>query len=156
MIPKEMVETDSGPIEPLEEGAREFSVANGEIVPDYGRAFMQAENERGQRGLMQADVSSVNKPLASGSTLANNYYSFVSKGGGVLIERNSWFGYKVSSMLQHWQNNYYNQWKKSTIPMYREGHLYYYYLKKKGPFKQLLPKVSKSVQWNHKSTTEPI
>ena len=76
VVPKEMVETDSGPIEPLTEGAREFSVANGDQVPDYGRAHMWAQSEQGKTGLVQADVSTVNKPLASGSSLSNNYHSF--------------------------------------------------------------------------------
>ena len=78
-----MVESDVGPIEPLSEGAREFSVANGEQVPDYGRAHMWVENETGKSGIVQADVSTVNKPLASGSALANNYHSFVTKNCGV-------------------------------------------------------------------------
>ena len=112
-------------MEPLTDGAREFSVANGESVPDYGRAFMWARSEHDKPGLIQADVSTVNKPLGSGSSLANNYYSFVSKTRGVLIERDSWFGDKLSKILNSWRNNYYHQWTQHTIPMHREGHLYY-------------------------------
>ena len=100
VIPKEMVESDSGPIEPLTEGARYFSVANGASVPDYGRAFMWARSEHDKPGPSQADVSTVNTPLGSGSSLANNYHSVVSKNCGVLIERDSWFGHNVSNMLQ--------------------------------------------------------
>ena len=66
-IPKDLVESDSGPMEPLTDGAREFSVANGESVPDYGRAFMWARSEHDKPGLIQADVC------------ATNYHSFVSK-----------------------------------------------------------------------------
>ena len=79
VIPKELVESDSGPMEPLTDGAREFSVANGESVPDYGRAFMWARSEHDKPGLIQSDVSTVNKPLGPGSSLANNYRSCMSK-----------------------------------------------------------------------------
>ena len=91
---------------------------------------------------MQADVSIVSKPLGSGSSLANYYHGFVSKNCGVLIERDSWFGQKLSKILQSWRNNYYDQWTQNTIPMHREGHLYYYYLKKQSPAKRLIPQVN--------------
>ena len=122
VIPKELVESDSGRMEPLTDGAREFSVANGDNVPDYGRAFMWARSEHNKPGLIQADVSTVSRPLGSGSSLANNYHSFVSKNCGVLIERDSWFGDKLSKILNSWRNNFHHQWIQNTIPMHREGH----------------------------------
>ena len=47
VIPKELVEQEGGPIEPLSGGARQFAIANGEDVPDNGRAYMWAQSERG-------------------------------------------------------------------------------------------------------------
>ena len=67
VTPKELVESDSGPMEPLADVAREFPVANGESVPDYGRAFMCARGEHDKPGLIQVDVSTVSKLLGSGS-----------------------------------------------------------------------------------------
>ena len=134
--------------------------ANGVSVPDYGRAFMWARSEHNKPGLIQADVSTVNKPLGSGSSLANNYHSFVSKNCGVLIERDSWFGHKRSRILQSWRNNHYNEWTQSTIPMHREGHVYdyfhyYYYLKKQSPAKRLVPQVNATWVESNAAHTKP-
>ena len=107
-------------MEPLTDGAREFSVANGAIVPIYGRAFMWARSEHDKPGLIPADVSTVSKPLGSGSSLSNYYHSSLSQNCGVLIGRGSWFGQKLSRILQSWRNNYYNEWTQRTIPMHGE------------------------------------
>lgn len=141
VIPQEIVESDSGPMEPLTDGARDFSVANGEPAPDYGRAFMRVRSEHDNPCLIQAGVSAVNKPLWSGSPSANSYHGFVSKNCGVLIERDSWFGRKLLRSLQSWRNSYYTEWIQRTIPMYREGHLYYHDLKQR-PAKRLVPHVN--------------
>ena len=44
--------------------------------------------------------------------------------------------------------------ERSIIPMYREGQLYYYYLRKAGPMKRFIPKVShdKWVQESNETT----
>lgn len=86
VILKELVESDSGPMEPLTDGARECSIANGAKVPDDGCTFMWACSKHEKPGCIQADVSIVSKPLRSGSSLANKYHSFVSKICGGLIE----------------------------------------------------------------------
>ena len=94
VVPKEIVERGSGPSKPVIEG-----VADGHDVPDNGRAHMSAKTEKGNSGLLQADVRTVNKPLASGASLSNAYNSFVSKDCGVLIEKLSWFGKKLFHMF---------------------------------------------------------
>lgn len=45
VAPQELLESDFGPMEQLIGGARDFSVANGESAPDYGRAFMWARRK---------------------------------------------------------------------------------------------------------------
>lgn len=88
---------------------------------------MCARSERDKPGLIQADVSAVNKPLGTGSSLAASYHVFVSTNCGVLLERESWFGRKLSRVSQSCRNNSYIQWVQSTIPMRRGGHLHYYH-----------------------------
>lgn len=98
-LPNEFVEFDSGPMWPLTNGAREFSVTNGEYVPGYRRAFMWARGEQDKPGSIQADVSLVSKPLAVGSSFVNKHSSILSNSYAVLVERDSWFGNELLNMF---------------------------------------------------------
>ena len=105
----------------------DFVVASGADIPNYGRHKFDTEDEFGNSREVKGSVTEVHKPLGAGSDLSNNHDAFIWKDGGALVP-------KTGPVAVGMRREYYRLCRRygtfGILPLYREGNLYNYYLKK--------------------------
>lgn len=114
---------------PLSNIGKDFVVASGGTIPNYGRVRIPIQDERGLRRGMSGSVTDVHKPLGSGSALAKNADTYLWDTGGVIIPRESPVAKGLCEEYHRLVNLYGN---RGEIQLHREGGLYNYYVKKVG------------------------
>lgn len=124
VIPVEMAEED---LELHRVG--DFKVANGDRIPRYGRVRMKVLDEKGNKRGIRATVTHVHKPLGSAGEFSRNHDAFLWKDGGVLLPRHG----ALATRMRQTFNALRNQFSDAqTIPLYKEGNLYNFYVQKRG------------------------
>ena len=114
---------------PLSNIGKDFVVASGGTIPNYGRVKIPIQDEQGLRRGMSGSFTDVHKPLGSGSALAKNADTYLWDTGGVIIPRESPVAKGLCEEYDRLVKLYGN---RGEIQLHREGGLYNYYVKKVG------------------------
>ena len=124
VIPSEVVVHEVA----LEE-AGEFVVASGENIPRFGRVRLPMTDEKGNARSVSTIVVGVHKPLGSAAECSKSHDYLLMVEGGYLIPRNSDVARGVRAECERLMRLY---GEADILPIYREGNLYKYYLKRWG------------------------
>ena len=124
VIPLEMAEDDL-----TLHKVGDFKVANGDKIPRYGRVRIPVLDEKGNRRGISATVTHVHKPLGSAGEFSKNHDAWLWKDGGVLLPRNGALATEMRNFYQRVTRHFSDQ---QVIPLYKEGNLYNFYVKKRG------------------------
>ena len=108
----------------------EFTVANGSTIAKYSDITFPVEDEQGNIRKVKGAVTEVHKPLASGAVISKHHDSFVMEHGGVLIPRCTEISKGMRKELKRLVRIHGDA---GLVPLYREGNLYNFYVRKTGP-----------------------
>ena len=116
--------------------AGEFMTANGAVIPNYGRVKLDTVDEDWNMRAVRGAVTEVHKPLCSASEMAKNHDAVLWQEGGFLIPKHGEAARRVREAV----NKVIKRFGRTAgiLPLYREGGLYNFYLKRAGPA-QLAP-----------------
>jgi len=112
-----------------------FKVASGEQIPDFGRAKMSSRDEHGNRRSIKGSLTKVHKPLGSASEFSGTHDCWLYEEGGVLLPKN---GPVAKGLRAEYNRLVARHGIGDSLPIYREGNLYNFYLEME-PWKQLNP-----------------
>ena len=114
----------------------EFIVASGQGIPDYGRVRLNTIDENETPRRISGSVTEVHKPLGSAAEMSATHDSFILEAGGALVPR--WSPIAIG-MRKAYEELVWRHGTEGVLPLYREGNLYNFYLRKVGDAKQLNP-----------------
>ena len=89
-----------------------------------------AVDEHGNRRYLVGSVAQVHKPLGSAADIGKNHDTFIWDGGGAIMPRS---GAIARGMRKAFRMLCEEHGKGELLPLYREGRLYNFYLRKAGP-----------------------
>ena len=108
---------------------KDFVVASGGKIANYGRVKLPVQDEQGFSRKLQGSVTDVHKPLGSGSDMAKHGDRYMWHTGGVVIPRRSPV---ALGLHKEYQRLVRLHGRRGEIRLHREGNLYNYYVKKIG------------------------
>lgn len=109
----------------------EFITASGDAIPNYGRVKFDAMDEDANVRAVRGSVSQVHKPLCAAGEMSRTQDAILWEEGGFLLPRDGPVAKKIRKELYRLLRKHGRQ--GGVLPLYREGNLYNFYLKKKGP-----------------------
>ena len=105
---------------------RNYKTASGEFIPDEGSVRLKAEDEYGRLRGVTGRVTAVHKPLIAASQCADKgQNSWLTKGGGWMVQKDSEVSKKVESLLQKEAAKA----EHEMLPIYEENGVYNFYLR---------------------------
>ena len=124
VVPPEVVMQE---VELVERG--EFTVASGEGIPRYCKVRLRMEDEKQNPRSLTATVAGVHKPLGSAAEFSKSHDCVLFSDGGYLIPKS---GVIATGMRKELDRLIKAHGDHELLPIYREGNLYNFYLKRKG------------------------
>lgn len=112
----------------------EFIVASGEAIPNYGRVRLQTEDEWHNPRKMSGSITEVHKPLGSAGEISGSHDAYIWGNGGVLAPKNGPIAIGMKKEYNRLARLYGEQ---ETLPLYKEGNLFNFYLRLTGEVQQL-------------------
>ena len=109
----------------------EFIAASGEPIPNYGRVKFNAMDEDANVRAVRGSVSQVHKPLRAAGEMSRTQDAILWEEGGFLLPREGPIAKKLRKELYRLLRKHGRE--GGVLPLYREGNLYNFYLKKQGP-----------------------
>ena len=111
-----------------------FKGAGGTGIDNFGRFKVPAEDEDGYQRDFKAFVADIHKPLGSAAEFSETHDGILWHDGGALLPRKSPIA--VGLRKEYWRlKALYGDCHE--IPLYREGQLYNFYLKRRGALTKL-------------------
>ena len=120
--------------EHLDHAVGEFVIADGTGVPNYGRFKVLCKDQYGYARNFKASGTTVHKPLGSAAEFSETHDSTIWHDGGALLPRKGPIA--VGLRKEYWRLKRIHG-DCHEIPLYREGQLYNFYLKRRGSLKKL-------------------
>ena len=111
-----------------------FKGAGGTSIDNFGRFKVPAEDSEGCRRDFKAFVADIHKPLGSAAEFSESHDSILWHDGGALLPRKGPIA--VGLRKEYWRLKQVHG-DCHEIPLYREGQLYNFYLKRKGALAKL-------------------
>ena len=109
----------------------EFMTASGEVIPNYGKVKFKTVDEDRNPRVVRGSVTEVHKPLGAAAELSQRHDAVLWEEGGFLIPKGSWVARRLRKELRKLLRK--GGRSEGVLPLYREGNLYNFYLKKEGP-----------------------